>query len=387
MGFCRSKGNRGDSAVVLFFICLSIAVFLLPTGFEKKDTGRSVRCRGRVVSVDNAQVQQFNIIKSGDQGVTLEMLSGPFQGQEFKANNPLLGQMDRDKLFQPGDTAFVVLSLDRDGKVVFVNPVDHYRIGLQLFLLGLFALLLLIYGGWVGAKSLLSFLFTALVLWKVLVPLLLKGVDPVWLTLWVTMGLCAAIILLVAGMTRKGITALAGACLGIVTSGVMAVYFTGHLNLHGAVMPFAETLLYAGFDYLNLTRLYVAAIFLASSGAVMDIAMDVAASIHEVHDRNPELSFWELTRSGLNVGRAVTGTMTTTLLLAYSGGYITLLMAFMAQNIPLTNTFNLIFVSAEIVKTLIGSFGLVTVAPFTAFAGGLIFSRRVADTGRSTDAF
>lgn len=68
--------------------------------------------------------------------------------------------------------------------------------------------------------------------------------------------------------------------------------------------------------------------------------------------------------------------MTTTLLLAYSGGYITLLMAFMAQGIPFSNTFNLIYVSSEIVKTLIGSFGLVMVAPFTAVAGGFIFTKK-----------
>jgi uncharacterized membrane protein len=68
--------------------------------------------------------------------------------------------------------------------------------------------------------------------------------------------------------------------------------------------------------------------------------------------------------------------MTTTLLLAYSGGFITLLMAFMAQGIPLANTFNFIYVAVEILKTLVGSFGLVTVGPFTAMIGALLYARR-----------
>ena len=375
MNFFQFDAKKTDWVMVLFFTVLSVVIYFIPTGFETDTPNRSVRCKGVIVSVDNSQVQQFNIVKTGDQGVEIKIVRGRFKGERYQANNPLLGQMDRDKLFRVGDEVFVVLSLDKEGSVVFVNPVDHYRIDLELFLLGLFALLLLLYGGWVGAKSLLSFIFTALVLWKLLVPALLKGVDPIILTLVVTIGLSAAIILLVAGITRKGMTALAGACLGVLTSGVMATYFTGKLNLHGAVMPFAETLLYAGYDYLDLTKLYVAAIFLASSGAVMDIAMDVAASLHEVSERDPTIPTMELIRSGLNVGRAVTGTMTTTLLLAYSGGFITLLMAFMAQKIPLSNTFNLIYVAAEVVKTLIGSFGLVTVAPFTAIAGGVIFSK------------
>jgi uncharacterized membrane protein len=140
-------------------------------------------------------------------------------------------------------------------------------------------------------------------------------------------------------------------------------------------MPFAETMLYAGYAHLDITGIYVGAVFVAASGAVMDLAMDVAASQHEVVSRHPSISTAEAFISGIRVGRAVVGTMTTTLLLAYSGGFVTLLMAFMAQGVPLANMFNMIYVSAEVVKTLVGSLGLVLVAPFTALAGALIYTR------------
>jgi uncharacterized membrane protein len=106
----------------------------------------------------------------------------------------------------------------------------------------------------------------------------------------------------------------------------------------------------------------------------MDLGMDVAASMQEVAAHNPGISRRALIKSGLNVGRAVVGTMTTTLLLAYSGGFLTLLMAFMARGVPLDTTFTFIYVAAEVVKTVVGSFGLVTVAPFTALMGGLILA-------------
>jgi uncharacterized membrane protein len=138
------------------------------------------------------------------------------------------------------------------------------------------------------------------------------------------------------------------------------------------VLPFSETLLYAGFGNLNLTRIYISAVFIAASGAVMDLAMDVAASMQELVDKRTDITRSELIKSGLSVGRTVVGTMTTTLLFAYSGGYITLLMAFMAQGVPVTNLFNLIYVATEVLKTLVGSFGLVMVAPFTGIVGGLI---------------
>jgi uncharacterized membrane protein len=107
----------------------------------------------------------------------------------------------------------------------------------------------------------------------------------------------------------------------------------------------------------------------------MDLAMDVAASMDELIKKKPGLTFKEMVHSGFRIGRAVVGTMTTTLLLAYSGGYITLLMAFMAQGVPLINLFNLVYVAAEVLKTLVGSFGLVTVAPFTAIVGAAVYTK------------
>ncbi|CCH47398.1 YibE/F family protein [Pseudodesulfovibrio piezophilus C1TLV30] len=367
-----SNRKRRDIYLVVVFSLLAVAMYFLPTGFEKNTDETAVRCTGRVTSVDNTNIQEFGLIRKGEQGLSLTILDGPFEGEIFDAHNQLLGQLDRDKLFQAGDTAYVIMTIGAHGEVLFINPQAHYRLGLELLLLGLFAGLLLLFGGLTGLKALLSFVFTGMMLWKVLVPLLLGGADPVWLALGVVALLSAVIIFLVAGINRTGMTAFGGAFLGVLSSCLLAVVFTGAFHVHGAVMPFAETLLYAGYGHLNLSRVFMAGVFLASSGAVMDLAMDVASSMGEVVAQNPNISRVEAVWSGIRVGRAVVGTMTTTLLLAYSGGYVTLLMAFMAQGIPLGSTFNFIYVAAEVLKTLVGSFGLVTVAPFTALIGGLL---------------
>jgi uncharacterized membrane protein len=368
--------TRRDILLVAAFGLLSLILAFVPTGFGDRVDKDALRCRGRVVAVDNTGIRQFGMIKTGDQGVGLEILNGRFKGQILQGNNPLLGQLDRDKVFAVGDTALVVLTLDTDGRIVFVNPQAHYRVGLELMLLGMFVVVLLVFGGWTGAKAMLSFVFSALMLWKILVPCMLKGYDPVYLSLTVVTLLTAIILFLVAGLTSKGLVAFLGALLGVASSCVLSFIFTRALHIHGAVMPFSETLLYSGFGHLDLTRIYMAAVFLAASGAVMDLAMDVAASLDEVSVKKPEMGSGELLKSGLSIGRSVVGTMTTTLLLAYSGGYITLLMAFMAQGIPLTNLFNLVYVAAEVLKTLVGSFGLVMVAPFTALVGALVYGRQ-----------
>ncbi|THB63500.1 MAG: YibE/F family protein, partial [Desulfovibrio sp.] len=364
---------RKDALLVGLFALLTLGLALLPTGFEDRVQGESVRCRGLVLEVDNSEMADFGLVKTGDQKVTVEILDGPFEGEIMSGDNMLLGMMHLDKVFAPGDTALIVISMTPDGEVSFINPQDHYRLGWETFLLVLFALLLIAFGGWTGLKALLSFLFAALCIWKILVPYMLKGVDPLSLALGVTTLLCGAIIFLVAGPTRKGVVAFLGAFLGVLTSAVLAMIFTVELKLHGAVLPMSETLLYSGYAHLDLARIFMAAVFLAASGAVMDLGTDVAAAMEEVVEKKPDISRMEAIRSGFRVGRAVVGTMTTTLLLAYSGGYVTLLMAFMAQGIPMGTLFNFTFVSAEVVKTLVGSFGLVMVAPFTAVVGAFMF--------------
>ena len=121
--------------------------------------------------------------------------------------------------------------------------------------------------------------------------------------------------------------------------------------------------------------IFVGAVVLSCSGAVMDLAMDIAAGVDEVARRNPSLPPRELLKSGLRIGRSVVGTMTTTLLLAYSGGYLTLLMVFAAQGTPVRDFLNSTLVSAEVVKTLVGSFSLVLVAPFTALVGARLLDK------------
>jgi uncharacterized membrane protein len=132
-------------------------------------------------------------------------------------------------------------------------------------------------------------------------------------------------------------------------------------------------LLYAGHYELNLTEIFIASVFIASSGAVMDLAMDIAASMDETKRNNPQISFFEHVQSGMRVGRAVIGTMTTTLLLAYSSSHITMFLLFMAKGLPAANTLNAPFVAAEVLNILVGSFGLITVAPFTVLVAGLLY--------------
>lgn len=141
-------------------------------------------------------------------------------------------------------------------------------------------------------------------------------------------------------------------------------------------MPDSESLLYSGYQNLNLTSIFMSSIFVGASGAMMDLSVDITSAIYEVVQKKPDISWKEADISGMNVGRAAMGTMTTTLLLAYSGGCVTSLMVYMAQGTPIDHILNYKYVAAEILDTVVGSFGLVTVAPFTALVAGIMLTRR-----------
>lgn len=252
-----------------------------------------------------------------------------------------------------------------------VTMVDHYRLNIQAILVAAFMLLLIVLAGWIGVRAILSFVFTVLCIWKVLIPLLLRGVQPIITGFLITSLLTVVIIVLVYGFERRFLAAVAGSLLGTGLTALLAIVFVRLLNIHGAVMSYSESLLYAGYD-LSLTEIFISSIFLASSGALMDIAVDITSAVNEVYKTNPNIGKAAAIRSGLNVGRAALGTMTTTLLLAYSGSYIAMLMVFVAQGTPLVNILNLNYISAEILNTIIGSFGLITVAPFTAITSGVL---------------
>ena len=363
---------------VLVCLLAIVVLLLMPTGFEGAlNYQQAERCRAEVISVNNSAVIDTGLVRSGEQLCQLTILDGMFKGQTVTGVNMLNGSLEQDKIFAPGDTALVVISHDGD-EITNVTMSDHFRLGWEALLAVIFAVFLILFAGRTGVRALASFVLTILTMWKVLVPAYLRGYNPIWVGLAITLFLTVLIIALVYGFDRRCAAAVSGSFLGILVTCVLGVVFTDLFQIHGAVMSYSESLLYSGYQHLDLTQIYMASIFLGASGAVMDLSVDITSAVHEVMEKRPDLPWREAVKSGLNVGRAAMGTMTTTLLFAYSGGYIALLMVFMAQGTPLDNLLNYKYVAAEIIHTVIGSFGLVTVAPFTALTAGWLLAGRGA---------
>ena len=360
------------SSVSIIAVLLILILMALPTGYEDAAIYKGTeRVRAKVLSTDESTVKSSGLIQSGEQYCKIKILDGMFKGKETKGVNMLSGSLESDKMFETGDVAQVVISHKGD-EILSVMMSDHFRLDKELLLGAMFVVLLVLFAGKTGLRAVYSFVITVLTIWKIMVPAYLEGVNPIWCGILITAFLTVLIIFLVYGFDRKS----SGALLGVLMTCVIGCVFTDLFKIHGAVMSYSESLLYAGYQDLNLTQIFMSGIFIGASGAMMDLAVDITSAVNEVIEKKPDISWREAARSGMNVGRAAMGTMTTTLLLAYSGGYIALLMTFMAQGTPIDNILNYKYVSAEILDTIVGSFGLVTVAPFTAITSGILLTAK-----------
>lgn len=261
-----------------------------------------------------------------------------------------------------------------------VNLIDYYRLNGEFYLALAFAVFLICFARGVGLRSVLSFIITILVLWKILIPLFLKGFNPIFMGLVAVAIMTFIILALVYGFNKKLLASFCGAMSGIIFAMVLSVICSRVFHIHGAVMHNSEALLYSGFQDLNLTQIFMASVCIGASGSVMDLSVDITSAVNEVvktaKGRGIEITSREAVRSGLTVARAAMGTMTTTLLLAYSGTCIAMLMTFMAQGTPVYNILNNNVVAAEIINTIAGSFGLAVTAPLTAFISGILLTNK-----------
>jgi uncharacterized membrane protein len=352
--------------IILILLALLVFIFLA----QKEDN----LLKAEVLTADNSDVMNSGISSIGFQHLEVKLIEGKFKNQKFSASNNLTGRPSVDNFFESGDTILVSLNI-QSGKVVNVIAVDKYRQNWELLLFLIFIVLLLIYAKEIGLQAIFSFLTSLLIIWKVLVAGLLANTNPILLALLVLILLAAFILFSIAGLTKKGLAAFIGTITGLFISVTIAMLFGSKMSLFGMTAPYAETLIFSGNLELNMQEIFYVAIFIGASGAAMDIAMDVAASMTEIHNKRPELKFVELMQSGFTVGRDVIGTMTTTLLLAYSGSYLPLLMLFVSKQTAISRILNYKVIAAEILRTITGSIGLVLTAPLTALIAAFLLTK------------
>lgn len=215
--------NRKEVVFVMSLLIIIVVLILLPTGFQKQEYRFTEGVRAKVISVNNLGIHSSGIFKLGDQSVLIEIETGSRKGEQVQANNMLSGSLAMDKIFEEGDKSWVLIGFDEDDNINFANMIDHYRVDKEILLIGVFAVAIIIFSGFTGVSTLLSFTFALLSIWKILIPAMLYGYNPLIIALIVGNVLTIVTLLLVAGFSKKAYAAIISAVSCSVATCLLAI--------------------------------------------------------------------------------------------------------------------------------------------------------------------
>ena len=267
--------------------------------------------------------------------------------------------------YEPGDEVIAAVDTDPDGNVT-TAIIDRWRLPVLEYLVGGFAIVTIVVAGWRGIRALVSLALTLVLAIKLLIPLLLAGWNPVGLAICLGTLITIASLLLTQGFTRATLAAVLGTAIGLVATGVLAVITTQAARF--TIAQGSEHMIYlqqlAG-DRIDLSGLLLAAVIFGGLGVLNDVAISQAATVDELHSISPSMSRRELYSRTMNVGIAHLAATVNTLVFAYLGAALPLLVLLAIQIESVGLSVNEEIVAVEVVRTLVGSIGILLAVPIT----------------------
>ena len=254
------------------------------------------------------------------------------------------------------------------------NFIDFVRSDAIIILTLLFALLLVLFGRKKGFKTVFSLALTVIAVIFVFIPAVLGGGNIYFWAIAVCVYIIVMTLIITSGLSPMSLAASMGCVGGVLVSLLLTLITDAFIHITGNADPHSIYLLYIGGG-LDLRALIYASIIIGSVGAVMDVAVDISASLKELAVKLKKPTMGELFRSGLNIGRDVIGTMSNTLVLAYIGGSMCSLLLYFYNN--WSNAFylfNIEIIIVEMLKILVGSIGILLTLPLTALVSSWLYT-------------
>lgn len=319
----------------------------------------------------------------GSQELLIEIRTGEHKGRQVRLTNHMSKLFDKHA--NKGTSLLVFILTDRtqldenSEPVLSVSVMNYNRQWLLLGLVAIFLLVTALVGGKVGMRSILGLGLTLACIFFVLVPALLRGFYAVPFTLFLCVLVIVACFVLLDGLSRKTLAAILGTIAGFTVACLFATVASKLAHLDGLEYNVAETdtLVQAKFQgtLINIRGLFVSGIVISALGAVMDVAMSISSSVNELKVVNPDLHFSELLRSGMRIGRDAIGTMTNTLILAFTGGALVDLILIKYFNWDAKAILSGDYITHEVITGIAGSIGLILAVPLTAVIASALCSR------------
>lgn len=376
----KLRNYRKDIIAICITVVLSIIIVLSSkliynNGFIRNTSGNeSYYSKAVVIEVVDEKLeddQYIDDIRLGYQNLTVEVLDGPYKEQYFSVTNNISRLYNT--IAKKGSHVILAISENNKGQVEDVYITSFNRSRVLLILIIIFLLSILIVGGFKGLKSIVSLIFTLICVIYLMVPLMLKGINPILSATIIAIISTTVTLMLISGKSRKTMAAIGGTVLGVIIAGVIAFIFGMEANLSGLNMTDTESVLYvAEMSSMKVRGIFYAGILVSALGAVMDVAMSISSSIFEIKSINQGMTVRELFKSGMNIGRDIIGTMSNTLILAFAGGSMNTLILIYSADISRNMLINMDLVGIEIIQGVAGSIGIILTVPITVLLSSIL---------------
>ncbi len=328
----------------------------------------------KVTDVINEEIVEINGIKQDYQ-----LLEGiVIKGNELVGETVYLenGQYlsTSSKKYNINDVVYVSYTKDTNGMDIFLI-IDYKRTDALIKLLGLFLTVIVIVAGFKGFMSVLSMGLSFLVVFKYILPGILAGDNPIFLVAMSSLVMVPLIFYLSHGVNRKTSIAIVGTIISLVFTALLAIIFIDLAKLSGLVSDEANFVVAEIDTIINLRNLLLAGVIIGALGVLDDVTVSQASIVAELKQANNNLDKKELFEKAMKVGRDHIASMVNTLILVYAGASLPLLLLFVNNPHPPGEVINLEIVAEEVVKTLVGSIGLVMAVPITTYLAVLFFDK------------
>jgi uncharacterized membrane protein len=302
------------------------------------------------------------------QEVRVELLGGERSGEVAAMENEVVS-------LEPGDKIFVNRVVTIAG-TEYITYADFERRPTLVVVTLLFVGALLILSRWQGVRALVSLGASVAAIFFVLVPLLLRGYDPAATSVVVAGAVLAFVLFGTHGFNSRTTIAFAGTFGAVVVTGLIAWWSSSTMHLTGFSSDASVYLNFATNGELDLAGLLLGSIIIGILGVLDDVSITQASVVQELKAANPSLKLWQLYQRALKVGRDHIGSLVNTLSLAYVGVSLPLILLYAKSDSSLWLSLNQEVVAAELLRIIVGSFGLILAVPATTVVAAWYWSER-----------
>lgn len=364
-------------AVLIIFITAAVvwANYDKPGYYRGSKTGTLYET-ARVLEVikDNTVVDEtVENIRRGSMVLKVKILTGEYAGDLAETTNYFSNLYN--VYVTEGDK--VTVRLDVTDGTYSVSVYNYHRTSILIAFVALFMLAIIAVGRKQGLYSVLGLIFTLICVIYILVPFVIKGFPAIPTTVAVVSITTICCFGLIGGVRPKTVAAAAGTVIGVICAAALAGLIGAAVRITGFQMEEAESLLLiATNSQLKIQGLFVSGVLIAAVGAVMDTAMSISSAIEELHIKNPSMSRKELRKSGITIGRDTMGTMTNTLILAFAGSSLNMIIMIYSYGVTFTQLINTDFVAVELIRSIAGSMGIILCVPAVSMIASWIVTRK-----------